>query len=199
MNEIEYEFVKKAIELGYAVLNTGWPDFLITKDGVTQGVEVKGPNDTLKKNQMRMLNALANGGIECWVYRGEWHTPDIVKELQKEENILDQIMKHYEWKLRRIERKINEIREAIFQLEASKQKLSDLHYGYNIRSLLDTVTDITEEQPNKTVLRLIQRWHRLKKKRIVVEKKTLKECFKTKEKTIVVSETYDLRRLRELE
>lgn len=49
---------------GWTVLTSGWPDFLCTKDGRIEAVEVKSVTDTIKPNQIRMQTLLAANGIK---------------------------------------------------------------------------------------------------------------------------------------
>ena len=51
------------------MLRTGWPDFLCSRDGEVRGVEVKGPTDTLRPEQVAMQRMLHDSGLVTYTYR----------------------------------------------------------------------------------------------------------------------------------
>jgi hypothetical protein len=64
MNAFESNFEVQASSLGWRWLNQGWPDYLVWKNGKISFVEVKGPRDTLRPGQVRMLDILSYAGLD---------------------------------------------------------------------------------------------------------------------------------------
>jgi hypothetical protein len=64
MNTFESNFEIQADSLKWRWLNQGWPDYLVWKEGKISFVEVKGPRDTLRPGQLRMLDILSYAGLE---------------------------------------------------------------------------------------------------------------------------------------
>ena len=79
-NKAEKEFAQKAMEKGWNVYKTGWPDYLIIKGNRIAFVEVKDKRDPIRQNQKRILNALVNHGFNCYI----WHPKKGFKKLHKE-------------------------------------------------------------------------------------------------------------------
>ncbi len=66
----EKKFFQQALEKGYQVCRTGWPDYLIVKGNKIAFVEVKkDSHDHLKDNQSKILQILSNHGLDCYVWR----------------------------------------------------------------------------------------------------------------------------------
>lgn len=163
MNSLEQEFQEEAKHLGYVVYRRGWPDFLIVRGKTVQGVEVKGPNDYVTNAQSAMMNALANVGIHCWVYRGEWKHPDIVKMMVQEENIISQIVRNYEWKLRKVRLEIESVRKEVLRLfDSWSYAFQRSRTRHHTAQLFDTMIEIVEAPPSEGTFRLIQKWERIK-------------------------------------
>lgn len=77
MNPSEFKFCEEAIDDGYEVLRSGWPDFLLLKDGKAIFVEVKRGSDRLTTGQLRMMRALKLLGHEAHVlHDGELVDPE---------------------------------------------------------------------------------------------------------------------------
>jgi len=67
----ERAFLLRAGELGFSgFIHCGWPDFLLRdKSGDLLFVEVKsGPNDPLRKSQLKCFKALESIGIDVFVW-----------------------------------------------------------------------------------------------------------------------------------
>ncbi len=67
----EKVFVQDAIDRGYLVYRSGWPDFLLIhkQTGERRFIEVKSPTDDLTDSQRAMFAALEQCGIEIEIYR----------------------------------------------------------------------------------------------------------------------------------
>lgn len=125
MNIDEEEFKDKFEAMGYTVLNSGWPDFLIMKDGVIAGVEKKSKHDAIEPNQQKMMNALSAGGIRCFVARQKWHEITNYMEMAgREDDILKKINQRY----------MKKIREIVAKLETTKRMILNLNYAAIPRS-----------------------------------------------------------------
>jgi len=110
--------------MGYTVLRNGWPDFLITKGGITAGVEIKGRNDTVKPNQQLMMDTLSAASIRCFVGHWEWHEITNYMEMAgREDDILKSINERYMRKLRGI----------ITRLETTTDMIDDFRYYPKIK------------------------------------------------------------------
>ena len=67
---------------GFTVLQTGWPDFLIKRNGRYEGiaaVEAKQGSDKVRPNQKEMHNMLKEAGIPVYVVR-----PETLKAAEKQ-------------------------------------------------------------------------------------------------------------------
>lgn len=53
--------------LGCSVIDAGWPDLLVERDGEIFGLEVKGPRDRLSGVQKRLHEKLRKAGIQVGV------------------------------------------------------------------------------------------------------------------------------------
>jgi len=69
MNILEEKVKNRLRKQGYTIFDNGFPDLLTMKDGIYQAIEVKNKRDKLRKNQLDMLLALDNAGIESFIYR----------------------------------------------------------------------------------------------------------------------------------
>jgi hypothetical protein len=103
MNRLEEKFRKIAISQGYTVLGNGWPDFLLKMEDGLKAIEVKGPNDKLRENQIEMLRALDDAGLKCYVYQqmnseAEAHELIPIEELLHEKNKRVQTNWRNNWK-----------------------------------------------------------------------------------------------------
>lgn len=77
-NRFEERVQRFLREQGFEVLPNGWPDFLCIRkslDGQTSllFVEAKSENDRIRKNQERVLNALAEAGLKVYLVRESDH------------------------------------------------------------------------------------------------------------------------------
>ncbi len=72
LTRTEEVFVAEALNHGYEIYRSGWPDFLIKNKhtGEYRFIEVKSPSDRLSDNQLVMFAALENLGIVVEVFRG---------------------------------------------------------------------------------------------------------------------------------
>jgi hypothetical protein len=70
-NEAEAEAWGQLVDFGCAVVNKGWPDFMVfsNQDDFFL-VEVKGPGDTVKPQQRVVLEQLASRGIDVYIRWG---------------------------------------------------------------------------------------------------------------------------------
>lgn len=63
MNFTEYKAAEELVKLGWSVINKGWPDFLLWRDGPggpeIMAVEVKSENHQLTPEQKFVLDKLA--------------------------------------------------------------------------------------------------------------------------------------------
>ncbi len=69
MNPLEIRAARWLTEQGFKVFRVGWPDFLVTKDGLTLGVEIKSNSDWLRQRQIMMHEVLFHSGIPTIVIR----------------------------------------------------------------------------------------------------------------------------------
>jgi hypothetical protein len=69
--QAEAEFRRQAKAAGYLVNRSGWPDYLIWRNGYPIAVEVKTGRGRLSEAQRVILGALAAGGIPCYIWRPE--------------------------------------------------------------------------------------------------------------------------------
>jgi VRR-NUC domain len=69
-NKSERAFVEMAKRKGHGpVIRAGWPDFLlVTREGRTIAVEVKGPGDRISRAQARTFAALEHAGVQVYVW-----------------------------------------------------------------------------------------------------------------------------------
>jgi hypothetical protein len=67
-NTAEAEAYEELFEEGYLPVASGWPDFFVVsgKDEIFF-VEVKGPGDELRPNQIVVLELLARAGIDTYI------------------------------------------------------------------------------------------------------------------------------------
>jgi hypothetical protein len=66
----EQLFKKQAIDKGYKVFKTGWPDYLIQRNGTIAFIEIKkDKNDKLKSNQYELMRILHEYGLACFIWR----------------------------------------------------------------------------------------------------------------------------------
>lgn len=66
---VEARFKQLATGKGWRTLRSGWPDFLVVRDGVKpRFVEVKSSTDTLSDNQVELYEALGKAGIPVYVW-----------------------------------------------------------------------------------------------------------------------------------
>ena len=63
MQNAEKRLREQALREGYEVLHSGWPDFLLVKDGKAIFVEVKGRSNEIQENQFRLLKVLEGLGL----------------------------------------------------------------------------------------------------------------------------------------
>ncbi len=69
-NAAEAETYHELFELGYLPVASGWPDFFVIEDADDIFVvEVKGPGDSLRPNQIVVLEMLASAGIDTYIRR----------------------------------------------------------------------------------------------------------------------------------
>jgi Holliday junction resolvase len=66
-SQFEQFMIQRVESMGWDVLNKGWPDLLLHKNGKFLAVEVKSKSDKLKPHQEVMLLALCKAGVECRV------------------------------------------------------------------------------------------------------------------------------------
>lgn len=64
----ESKFKQLALEKGWKVHRSGWPDFLIVADGKAQFVEVKSATDSVSDNQAELYAALSSAGVEVFIW-----------------------------------------------------------------------------------------------------------------------------------
>ena len=96
MNLQEEEFKNEFEANGYTVVHSGWPDFLIMKNGVVAGVELKGKNDFVKPNQQEMMDILSAAGINCFVSYWKWHEVTNYMEMAgRQDDVLKTINQRY--------------------------------------------------------------------------------------------------------
>lgn len=93
MKRTEDVIRKKYEAAGYTVYRNGWPDFLVEKDGVFFGVEVKiaryNGGECVSDDQSDMMTALHRAGVPTkieWVEVSEYRSET---EAQKETRLLD--------------------------------------------------------------------------------------------------------------
>ena len=68
-NDVEFECFNKMCKLGYTVIKSGYPDLFCFKDNKIILIECKrGEKDSLKTNQLLMLQMFASYGIPCFRY-----------------------------------------------------------------------------------------------------------------------------------
>jgi hypothetical protein len=60
---------QKLIERGATVMRRGWPDFAVFENGSFYAVEVKQKGDVLSTEQQVILRALADEGIDTYVWQ----------------------------------------------------------------------------------------------------------------------------------
>ena len=76
-NLAEFEFVRKAVSMGWEVTKRGYPDFICYKGDEFMLVEVKRKRGyKLSKYQYQLMNILKHKyGIKCykWTPDGEWN------------------------------------------------------------------------------------------------------------------------------
>jgi len=67
-NPVEAEVHRELLDRGHAIIRSGWPDFLvISGPDEIYLVEVKGPGDALRANQVAVLELLARAGIDTYI------------------------------------------------------------------------------------------------------------------------------------
>jgi hypothetical protein len=64
----EAKFASLAASKGWEAHRSGWPDFLIVKDGKPCFVEVKSTDDELRPSQVKMFRALETTGLSVLVW-----------------------------------------------------------------------------------------------------------------------------------
>jgi len=69
MNCYEKEIKSILLDMGYEVLEKGWPDFLAFKNDRMIFVECKSEKDRPLKHQERLLNVLCAFGMEVYIIR----------------------------------------------------------------------------------------------------------------------------------
>jgi len=68
MNPLEKKVKAELEAIGYGVHRSGWPDFLITKDGLLHSVvEVKGYYDNVRPHQKQLHDILLAAGIKVHI------------------------------------------------------------------------------------------------------------------------------------
>ena len=78
-------FERQCRKLHLTSLSSGWPDRLVLFRNRAFAVEIKNPEERLRPNQKRMIEALRNTGVKCFVFRGEKHFwRDVIETMKKE-------------------------------------------------------------------------------------------------------------------
>ena len=67
-NHAEEKFLRVALSKGDELLRSGWPDFMLLRDGKFMGVEVKRGSDRVSPSQAKMFAALERIGLAVFVW-----------------------------------------------------------------------------------------------------------------------------------
>lgn len=127
MNPAEEKFKIEAEARGYEVFKSGYPDFVIVKDGMVLGVEVKKEDGYLMSSQKAMALVFANAGIPFFISRdGGWIDYNKPVRLgkswdyQKEILMLEEALKiknnYIDDLFHKLESDIKEMRDLVFLL-----------------------------------------------------------------------------------
>ena len=129
---------------GFTVLQTGWPDFLIKRNGRYEGiaaVEAKQGSDKVRPNQKKMHNMLKEAGIPVYVVRPETlkaaekqrfkkivsitDYKNMIKNIEQLESTLQCAEKyHYRWMENEVNNRIKIVSTARLEIEELKECLS---------------------------------------------------------------------------
>ena len=118
----EEDFKSEFEANGYTVVRSGWPDFLIMKNGVVAGVELKGDNDSVKPNQQEMMDILSAAGIRCFVCHWKWHEVTNYMEMAgRDDDVLKNINQRYMRKLNGLITRLKTTKKMVESLEVRLQ------------------------------------------------------------------------------
>ncbi len=68
-NRSELTVFGKLEQMGFTVLRRGWPDCVAVRDGEVRFIEVKGPHDSMRPEQIEMSKAFELVGLKYEVWR----------------------------------------------------------------------------------------------------------------------------------
>ena len=166
MNLQEEEFKNEFEANGYSVLHRGWPDFLIMKDGVVAGVELKGENDFISPHQQEMLDILSSAGIRCFVCHWQWHEVTNYMEMAgRQDDVLKTINQRYMRKLRGIITRLETTKRLINGLdETLRWKRPKRNESHEIVEEIQERIDLIIEYIKMPPTNMLEQWFEEKRK-----------------------------------